>query len=611
MSLIGSVLGSAAPSAPEVLAILEGAARLSIDPIDHCIHLHGLSPATAMERAAAWAGLRYSPTVPRASFASARVARIDGLAEIRTIRARQADREIIYCAPRCAELVGLRRYVERNPEVRDRICLVPIGPLREEIAQANALRLIDEARQRLARRWPFASAHLDLPLAARVGFVVAVAVIAIAAALAPFWYKPLLIPLVGTLLVVPAIMRLVAVLRPPEAAPEAPPRVPDAELPVYSVLIPLRDEAQMVPLLGQAMRALDYPAAKLDIKFVVEAHSPATAEAVRGLLDLPAFELVLVPDAPPHTKPKALDYALPLVRGEYVVIYDAEDIPAPDQLRRAAAAFAADPGIDCLQAELIVDNAAENWLTALFAGEYAGQFGLMLPFLARLRLPMPLGGTSNHFRARSLRELGGWDAFNVTEDADLGTRLSRLRYRSATLASQTREEAPISLSAWMAQRTRWMKGWMQTFIVHNRSPRRFLEDIGWRGFLAFEIYIGSMIISALLHSVFVASFVATLLLSLRTEPFDAWDGVSLAMLLVGYGGAGALVVAGLLRLGQPGLLPYQLALPLYWMLHSVATVRALHELVARPYFWAKTEHGRTRMRRSPEAAPLPAPRIQR
>lgn len=159
---------------------------------------------------------------------------------------------------------------------------------------------------------------------------------------------------------------------------------------------------------------------------MVEAESRATIAAVEAILDEGHFELVAVPDGKPRTKPKALDYALPLVRGEHVVVFDAEDIPDPDQLRKAASAFFADPGIDCLQAELVVDNAAENLLTGLFAGEYAGQFGLLLPLLARWRLPMPLGGTSNHFRTQALRELGGWDAFNVTEDADLGVRLARL-----------------------------------------------------------------------------------------------------------------------------------------------------------------------------------------
>lgn len=581
--------------------MLRAAARLVVDPLDYCVHRHGLTAAMALERAAIWAGLPYSAAVPPTASGSAKIRRLDSLAEVRTIRVKVGDRDVVYCAPRFEEILRLSAHVRDHPQQRENLCLVPIKALRAELTESNAPRLLDEARQRLARRWPFASAHLDLPIASRILFVVGILLVAVAAALAPFWFKPVFMPLVGILLVVPAIVRLVGAVYPQDIDPAPARPLEDAELPVYSVLIPLRDEAQMVPQLHLAMRGLDYPPEKLDIKFVVESRSEATVAAVRQVLSEQRFELIVVPDALPHTKPKALNYALPLVRGEYVVVYDAEDIPAPDQLRRAASELNADPGLDCLQAELLIDNASENWLTALFAGEYAGQFGLLLPFLARLRLPMPLGGTSNHFRTRSLREMGGWDAFNVTEDADLGTRLSRLRYRTATLASQTHEEAPISLLSWMAQRTRWMKGWMQTFIVHNRSPRRFFVDIGWRGFLAFEIYIGSMIISALLHSVFLASFFASLIFGFRTGfVFDVWDLVSMLILLLGYGGAGALVIVGLLRLGKPQLLLHQLGLPLYWVLHSIATIRALHELLFRPYFWAKTEHGRTKMRRSLE-----------
>src|SRR5690606_32805623 len=131
--------------------------------------------------------------------------------------------------------------------------------------------------------------------------------------------------------------------------------------------------------------------------------------------------------------------------------------------------FASDPKIMCLQAHLVIDNGRRHWLAALFAGEYAGLFTVMMPALARLRLAMPLGGTSNHFRLSALRELGGWDAFNVTEDADLGVRLARRRMRVDVLQSATREAAPTRLRPWLGQRTRWMKGWMQTFIVHNRE----------------------------------------------------------------------------------------------------------------------------------------------
>jgi cellulose synthase/poly-beta-1,6-N-acetylglucosamine synthase-like glycosyltransferase len=362
----------------------------------------------------------------------------------------------------------------------------------------------------------------------------------------------------------------------------------------------------MVRQLGNAVRALDYPPEKLEVLFLVEQSSPETAAAVAAELADPRFELLLVPDAMPRTKPKAMNYALPFVRGEFVVVYDAEDIPDSGQLRLAASTFAQRPDVACLQAELVIDNAGENWLTALFAGEYAGQFGLMLPLLARLGLPMPLGGTSNHFRVSALRQIGGWDPFNVTEDADLGVRLARLGMQTDTFESRTGEEAPIAFRSWLNQRTRWMKGWMQTFIVHNSRPRELLTDLGWRGFLGFQIYVGSMILSAPLHTLFVASL--ALSVALPPSPTDVWDAVSLLIFLVGYGGPAALVVAGLVRLRRLDLVAWQLLLPVYWVLHSLAGLRAMRELVTRPYFWAKTEHGQTRLaRRSrPFAAPAQA-----
>lgn len=332
--------------------------------------------------------------------------------------------------------------------------------------------------------------------------------------------------------------------------------------------------------------------------FVVEERSAETVMAVERLLDDPRFELLCVPDSSPRTKPKAINYALPFVRGAHVVVYDAEDVPEPDQLRKAASAFAADRRLDCLQAELVVDNASEAALAGLFAGEYAGQFGLMLPLLSRWGLPMPLGGTSNHFLTRSLRQVGGWDAYNVTEDADLGVRLARLRYRTAILDSRTHEEAPLTIKAWMAQRTRWTKGWMQTLVVHNRSAFECLGDLGWKAFLAFEIYVGSMIVSALLHTVFLVSLLFSLFVTGLSFPDTWWGWANAAILVIGYSGALAIVLAGLRRLkaGRKVFL-YQLLLPLYWVLHTVAAGRAAYELFARPHYWAKTEHGRTRLAR--------------
>lgn len=610
VALMSAILAD--PSAASAASALAEARKLGVEPIAFAVYRLHISPEAVYARAADWAGLAFHPTVPpRLDDAEGPgLRRLDSLAEVRTIRTTLLDRDVSYSTPQFADFLWLRAYAAETPALRGRLCVVPPAALRRALVQASGPALLDEARQRLARRWPRASAHLDLTMPARLAFVAGLALLTLLVAASPLLPRPLALLLLVPVLVVPALLRLLAAILPsPRALPA--PVLSDAELPVYSILLPLCDEANMVPLLCEAIRAIDYPREKLDIKFVVEASSLTTIAAVEAILDDPRFELVIVPQADPLTKPKALDFALPTLRGAHVVVYDAEDIPDADQLRRAAALFAADPGVDCLQAELVVDNGAENALTALFAGEYAGQFGLVLPLLARWRLPVPLGGTSNHFRLQSLRELGGWDAFNVTEDADLGVRLARLRYRTGTFTSQTGEEAPIRLRAWMAQRTRWFKGWSQTFIVHNRSPRAFLADIGWKGFVAFELYVGSMLLSALLHTVFMLGLLLAVTTGqARLDPVDGWTLAILAVPVIGYGSAFVVVVVGLLRLGEARLLGWQVLLPIYWMLHSVAVLRAMHELLTRPYFWAKTSHGQSRLRRERAEAGKSLPSAQ-
>ena len=598
--LVRALLGELCGTDADAGAVLSAARSLDIDPLDYCAHRYRLGADEVARRAAAWADLAFSPVVPNHGPGRITVRRFEGLAEARSVRGHVFDREVIYIAPHFEELIRLKDYARQHPEVRSSTCIAPPGAIRGVLVEANAQRLLEEAWQRLSRRWPFASAHLDLGLRARFAFVVGMALLTGSAVLAPQLMQLILLPFVALVLLAPAVFRLVAVLSPPRDQPRMAPPLRDAELPVYSVLIPLRDEAHMLPLLHRAMTALDYPPERLDIKFVVEGRSVSTVAAVRPLLEDPRFELVVVPEAPPFTKPKALDYALPLVRGQHVVVYDAEDIPNPDQLRLAAAAFAGRPGVDCLQAELLIDNARENLLTGLFAGEYAGQFGMVLPALTRWNLPVPLGGTSNHFRTSALREIGGWDAFNVTEDADLGVRLSRLRLRTAMLLSQTYEEAPVTLGVWMRQRTRWMKGWMQTFIVHNRRPVALWRDLGWKGFLAFEVYVGSMILSPLLHTAFVAGIITVVLAgqSSRLLLDTPLMIIEVLVLLIGYGSSFGLAATGLMRLGQRRLLLHQALLPAYWLLHAIATVRAGYELVTRPHFWAKTAHGLTRLERT-------------
>jgi hypothetical protein len=577
---------------------LTEAHRLGVDPLDYCSHRFGLGNAEVWSRAAAWASLRFAAVAP-SRLPVMPIDRIEHLGGVRSFRQNVLGENVVFAAPRFAQLLKLSA---ADAAQKQHLRLVPPEAIEAALARAASSQLMDEARQRLTRLWPRASASQDLPLRVRVIFVaVLVGLIALVIA-AGVIVRPLLVPVVAGLLMAPGVMRIVAAL---PSKPGGRPRqlLGDRDLPIYTVLIPLRDEAAMVPLLARAMAALDYPAEKLDVKFVVEERSAPTVTAVEQVLGNPAFRMVMVPDGAPRTKPKAIDYALPLARGECLVVYDAEDVPDPGQLRLAASCFATDPFVACLQAELVPENASENALTALFAGEYAGLFGRLLPALARWRLPVPLGGTSNHFRTEVLRQLGGWDAFNVTEDADLGVRLARRGLRAEMFESRTLEEAPLTMRAWMAQRTRWMKGWMQTFIVHNRAPREFLRDLGWRRFLCFQVLVGGMILSSLLHTVFIASLLLRLLLEgvVGVVPRDVWDWAGIAILLSGYGGAFAIQVSGLLHQRAGHLLPVQVVLPAYWVLHAIAAGRAAVELIRKPVYWAKTTHGVTRLGRGAAA----------
>jgi len=388
-----------------------------------------------------------------------------------------------------------------------------------------------------------------------------------------------------------------------DARPQAPDRTADASLPVYTILAPLYREAHMLPPLLAALRRLDWPAAKLDIKLILEASDRATIGAARAA-PLPSnVEIVVVPDCTPRTKPKALNHALPLARGEYLVIYDAEDRPEPDQLRRAYKVFQdGPPNLATVQAHLNIYNAHSSWLTRQFTLEYSALFDGVLPLLDRLKLPIPLGGTSNHFRVSALRWLLAWDPFNVTEDADLGTRLARNGYRCSVIASTTYEEAPARFGSWIRQRTRWLKGFVQTWLVHMRRPAALWRELGPRGFLAFQTVIGGTILSALVHPWFYALVAAELAVGGFMAPPSGLLGIPLWSiawfdLVVGYGAAMALAGIAVQRRGLKDL-SWQVALmPLYWLLVSAAAYRALWQFATAPFKWEKTEHGHPASRR--------------
>jgi cellulose synthase/poly-beta-1,6-N-acetylglucosamine synthase-like glycosyltransferase len=373
--------------------------------------------------------------------------------------------------------------------------------------------------------------------------------------------------------------------------------IPDADLPRYTILVPLFREAGVLPALVANLRALEYPAVKLDIKLILESVDTETIAAARAM-DLPGnFDIITVPDGQPRTKPKACNFALEYATGDFAVIFDAEDRPEPDQLRKAVEMFAAAPSeVVCLQAKLNFDNPSENWLAKQFTIEYTSLFWGILPALDTLRLPIPLGGTSNHFRMNALRELGAWDAFNVTEDADLGMRIYRAGWRCKVLDSTTWEEAACQPGNWLRQRTRWLKGWMQTYAVHMRQPRGLRGELGPGGFWAFQGLFAAVVISTLAHPLFYILLAYDGIYGGFMHQAESLLGlhfwvIATFNLVAGYGAAIVLGVVSLRARGVADLLPQILLIPVYWLCISVAAWRALYQLIANPFYWEKTEHG--------------------
>jgi glycosyltransferase XagB len=370
------------------------------------------------------------------------------------------------------------------------------------------------------------------------------------------------------------------------------------ELPVFTVLVPMFREAEMLPALAHALRMLDYPLGKLDIKIVLEAGDHATIEAARGLGLEGVFEIIIVPPSTPQTKPKACNFALRFARGEYLVIYDAEDRPEPDQLRKVVATFRrSPPNTACLQCRLNYYNAGENWLTRMFTLDYALWFDQMLPGLERLDMPIPLGGTSNHFRIDVLRELHAWDPFNVTEDADLGIRIGQKGYRVGTVDSTTFEEASCRTGQWIRQRSRWIKGYIQTLLVHTRRPLHLVRSVGLLGFLGFVFFIGGTVLAGLINPIYWAIYLVWL--ATAATGFDpvfpqSLLFLSLFNLIAGNGALTYLSMLAPIRRGWLGLVPYSLTTFGYWVLISIAAYRGLWQLLRDPHFWEKTQHGVSR-----------------
>lgn len=389
--------------------------------------------------------------------------------------------------------------------------------------------------------------------------------------------------------------------------------IPEYNLPIYTLLIPLYREYQVLPQLLDALRHLNYPAAKLDVKIIVEHGDTLTRDALNAS-DLPSFvDVVVAPDGKPRTKPRALNIALQEARGEFLVIYDAEDVPDPLQLRHAVHLFSrSSHEVACLQARLVIDNTHDSWLTRFFTIEYCQLFDAFNPMLARLRLPLPLGGTSNHFRTAVLRDVMGWDAWNVTEDADLGFRLMQKGYVIADLPSSTYEEAPSELKSWLYQRTRWLKGWMQVSITHSRHPFCAMRTVGLLNFCVMITLSFGTVLTALFFPFLTITGVYVIFQGggqLSLSPYYWFNHFI-------YANTCALLFFGVIAMILPAraalktrslhaLLPYTWMLPFYYLLISCAAWCALVELIRAPFQWNKTTHGLARTSRTGRTKRLP------
>jgi len=458
-----------------------------------------------------------------------------------------------------------------------------LGQRQAELARERADRLTDEAIYGLARRFPELSARTVVTRGQAVGFALAASVLIAALGLWPRLTAHIFVGAMSAVFFAGVLFRAFlawfgARLR-FQAAPAQ-----GCDLPLYTVLVPLYREAVVVPSLVAALAALDYPKERLQILLVVEADDEATVAVAERLAASP-FEIVRVPPSFPRTKPKAANYALAFARGEYVVVYDAEDRPDPDQLRKAVAGFAqGSPDTACLQARLAPYNLVVGWLVKVFWIDFDLWFNVYLPGLERLGVPIPLGGTSNHFRTCLLRAVGAWDPFNVTEDADLGLRLAQFGYRVAMLDSTTHEEAPAHLSAWIKQRSRWLKGYMQTWLVHGRNAKSLVRHVGLGGFLAFQLFLGGAVLSARVNPLLWAIFLATSVMG-----HDG--GLAWASAFGALGANGLLTLLAVVSRERRGFVPYGFTVTFYWVLISIAGYRSLWQLATRPFHWEKTTHG--------------------
>lgn len=458
----------------------------------------------------------------------------------------------------------------------------------------------EHARSNLRENFPGSSAHLVVTGGQKIGLIVGVLVVLGFLAWQFTNTVTVIFALMSVLYALTSLYKLAAgysaldhhyLMDTSEASLAA---MDERDLPMYTILVPLFKEAAVIPYLVAGIESLDYPKTKLDVRLLCEEDDPETLDAILSLDLPPHFNPIVVPASQPQTKPKACNYGLLGAKGEYVVIYDAEDRPDPQQLKKAVLMFeGGDDSIACIQAKLNFFNQQTNMITRWFSIEYSMLFDLVLPGLDARRDPIPLGGTSNHIKLRELVEVGGWDPYNVTEDADLGVRLHQAGYRTTMMDSTTYEEANTEIGSWVRQRSRWIKGYIQTWLVYMRNPMKLLSSVGFKAFMSFQLLIGGTFIF-LINPVFwfLTTLFALTQAGFIEELFPGWVYyLAAALLFLGNFTFLYLGLAAAARRGDDRLVPYALFFPFYWGLMSIAAWKGFAQLFTNPFYWEKTEHG--------------------
>ncbi len=374
-------------------------------------------------------------------------------------------------------------------------------------------------------------------------------------------------------------------------------KLANQSLPLYSILCPLYREARVLPDFLSSIKKLDWPKDKLDVILLLEEDDEETIDAAASI-KLPSYvHTVIVPNSEPKTKPKACNFGLSLAQGEYLVIFDAEDRPEPDQLKKAYLGFQKVPqNVVCLQAKLNYFNPHQNLLTRLFTAEYSLWFDVVLTGLQSINTAIPLGGTRNHFKTKILKDLEGWDPFNVTEDCDLGIRLFKNGYKTAIIDSTTWEEANSNFKNWLRQRSRWIKGYLQTYLVHNRRPLHFIKEHGIHAFI-FQLIIGArmsfMLINPLLWLLTISYFALYGIVGPTIESFYPAPVFYMAVtsLLIGNFMYVYNYMIGVAKKGQWNLVKFVFLIPFYWLMASMSACIAVYQLIVKPHYWEKTIHG--------------------